>query len=187
MLRIVLIASVALLVMWHRKNLYGDGANWLATYVRTDTRVDSMLIGALFAIVYRHFRINQRLVSIGAWIGLLGILYYKFGSPPPDRFTIGFTRTAVFAGLCVLAAASGAWSMNKLLSSRPLVSLGRYSYGLYLYHHVVFLGVGRHMQQYGQSVRLVVGYGLSALFTFLSWRFVESRCLKFKSRFESPR
>jgi len=183
--KIAIIGSVALLVLWHRTNVYGDGANWLATYIRTDTRVDSMLIGALFAIVHRHFRIDQRVLGIAAWIGLLGILFYKFGSPPPDRFTFGFTRTSIFTGLCLLAAASGAWSMNKVLCWRPFAALGRYSYGVYLYHHMVFLGVGRHMPQYGQSIRLIVAYGLSALLTFLSWRFVESRCLKFKSRFEA--
>jgi peptidoglycan/LPS O-acetylase OafA/YrhL len=186
-IKIVLIAAIALLVMWHRTNIHGDGANWLATYIRTDTRVDSMLIGALFAIVYRHVRMDRRFVSIAAWICLAGIMFYKFGPPPADRFTIGFTRTSIFAGFCLLAAASGTWSFNKVLTWRPLTALGRYSYGLYLYHHVVFLGVGRHMPQYSQSIRLIVAYGLSALFTFLSWRYVEARCLKLKSRFETRR
>lgn len=183
--KLILVALLALAVTLHRINLYNDGANWLFVYIRTDTRVDSMLIGALFAIVFRYVRLKTRLVSIAAWSGLAGILYYKFADPPNDLFTIGFTRTAVFVGFCVLAAASGVWSFNKVLAWRPLAALGRYSYGLYLYHHVVFISVGRHMPQYSQLIRLILAYGLSALFTFLSWRYVEARCLKLKSRFET--
>jgi len=183
--KLILVALLALAVTLHRIDLYNDGVNWLFVYIRTDTRIDSMLIGAFFAIVFRYVRLDGRLVSIAAWGGLAGIIYYKFADPPNDLFTIGFTRTAVFVGFCVLAAASGVWSFNKVLTWRPLAALGRYSYGLYLYHHVVFLGVGRHMPQYSQSIRLIVAYGLSALFTFLSWRYVEARCLKLKSRFET--
>jgi len=183
--KLILVTLLALAVTLHRVDLYNDGVNWLFVYIRTDTRIDSMLIGAFFAIVFRYVRPNQRLVSIAAWGGLVGILYYKFADPPGDLFTVGFTRTAVFVGLCLLAAASGGWSMNKVLSWKPLAALGRYSYGMYLYHHVVFLGVGRHLSQFSQSFRLVVAYGLSALLTFLSWRFVESRCLELKSRFET--
>lgn len=182
--KILLVAILALVVAAHRIDMYNDGVNWLFVYIRTDTRIDSMLVGAAFALIFRYVRFDQRLVSILAWGGLAGILYYKFDEPPTDLFTVGFTRTAVFVGFCVLAAASGSWWINKLLSWRPLASLGRYSYGLYLYHHVIFLGVGRHMPQVNQSVRLIVAYGLTAFLTFMSWRFVESRCLKLKSRFE---
>ncbi len=182
--KLIIVAMLAVAVMMHRIGLYNEGVNWLFVYIRTDTRIDSMLIGAIFALIFRYIRLDERFISILAWGGLVGILYYKFADPPNDLFTIGFTRTAVFVGFCVLAAASGSWWINKLLSWRPLALMGRYSYGLYLYHHVIFLSVGRHMPEFSQSVRLIAAYGLSALLTFLSWRIVESRCLKLKSRFE---
>lgn len=181
----LVVASLALLVMLHRSELFNSGVNWLYVYIRTDTRVDSMLVGASFALVYRYTSINRRIIALAGWGGFFGILYYKFADPPSDLFTIGFTRTAVFAGFCILAAASGSWCVNCVLSWKPLTRLGRYSYGVYLYHHVVFLNVGRHMSQLSQSFRLLFAYGLSVLLTFLSWRLIESRSLKLKSRFES--
>lgn len=183
--KLLAIITAIVIIAARRIDLYQGGANWLFVYIRTDTRIDSMLVGAAFAIIYRYFSIRTAVTSLLASAGLIGIIYYKFASPPSDLFEIGFTRTAVFAGLGVLGAASGGWVFNRVLQWRPLVSLGKYSYGLYLYHHVIFLGIGRHMSQYPQSFRLFLGYGASALCTFLSWRLVESKCLRLKTRFES--
>ena len=185
-LKLLLIAGAIVIIAARRIDLYQGGVNWLFVYIRTDTRIDSMLVGAAFAIVYRYFSVRTAVSSVLATVGLIGIVYYKFASPPSDLFAIGFTRTAVFAGLSVLGAASGGWFFNRVLQWHPLVLLGKYSYGLYLYHHVIFLGIGRHMSQYSQSFRLLFGYALAALCTFLSWRLIESKCLRLRKRFESP-
>jgi len=194
-LQLGIIALAIAVIAQHRTTAYVNGLSWLHAYIRTDMRIDSMLVGAFFAILFRYIKVDRTLAWVAGTIGLAVICWYKFLAPlegmfgytPRDMYRFGFTRNAIMVGLCILAAMSSSWWINSVLSLKPLVVLGKYSYGLYLYHHIVFHAVMRHLAAHSQSFRLAVGYGLSALLTFLSWKLVEKPCLTLKKRFESPR
>ena len=81
---------------------------------------------------------------------------------------------------------------------RPLVRVGRVSYGIYIYHSVVpFRSVGGTAipALWGGSFNFALGYalgtvlnfGLTFLVAYLSWRFLEKPFLKLKTKFEAPR
>jgi peptidoglycan/LPS O-acetylase OafA/YrhL len=110
----------------------------------------------------------------------------------PFMQTVGFSLIALaFAGLLVrtLGAAPGS-AFRRALESRLLVSLGKYSYGLYLLHG---LGaeLGHHLffpDRYPGSFLLAqAGYWLAAigcswLLAFASWHGLEAPFQRLRSR-----
>ncbi len=183
---IPLILFASLVVMVHRTSLWNNGVSWLILYVRTDARVDSLLIGAMFAYVYRHYRVPSKILNWAASLCLVGLIYikYRFGSPPlqPFLFQEGFTVIAVLAGTIILAVAEGSWFANRVLISRPLTIIGKVSYGLYLWHLPIFVVLGRHVTSGPKPLRLLIGITLASVVTSLSWYFVEKPFLNIKNR-----
>ncbi len=183
---ISLTAIFAVFVTWHRLDLWNNGVSWLFLYVRTDARVDSLLIGATFAYVYRHYRVPPKILNLLATSSFIGFIYikYRFGSLPlhPFLFQGGFTVIAVLAGTIILAAAEGAWFANRVLISRPLTVIGKVSYGLYLWHLPVFFVLGRHVTSGPKPLRILIGIVIASAVTSLSWYFVEKPFLNIKNR-----
>ncbi|CAB4543149.1 unannotated protein [freshwater metagenome] len=181
-----LTALLAVVVTWHRFDLWNNGVSWLFLYVRTDARVDSLLIGASFAYVYRHYRVPPKILNLLATSSFIGFIYikYRFGSLPvhPFFFQGGFTVIAVLAGTIILAAAEGAWFANRILISRPLTIIGKVSYGLYLWHVPVFFVLGRHVTSGPKPLRILIGIVIASAVTSLSWYFVEKPFLNVKNR-----
>ena len=183
---VCLTAIFAVVVTWHRLDLWNNGVSWLLLYVRTDARVDSLLIGASFAYVYRHYRVPSKILNLLATSSFIGLIYikYRFGSLPlhPFLFPGGFTVIAVLAGTIILAAAEGAWFANRVLISRPLTIIGKVSYGLYLWHLPVFFVLGRHVTSGPKPLRILIGIVIASAVTSLSWYFVEKPFLNIKNR-----
>jgi len=171
-----------IVVAWHRREMWNDGVSWLFLYLRTDTRVDSLLMGALFAVVYRHVAIDPKTLNWLAMVGLVGILYIKYNPGDSFIFVGGFTLIAFLAGLVILSSADGSWWGNRLVSLAPFRLLGKVSYGLYLWHAFLFRVMARHVTSGPQSVRVLVALLLAAAFTALSWFLVERPFLGLKER-----
>ena len=177
-----LIAISIAVVAWHRDELWDQGVSWLDLYIRTDTRVDSLLVGALFALFYRHIRINRKVLSYSASIAFLGIVYIKYNYAGSFIYKGGFTVIALLAGMVILAAAENAWIGNSVLTWKPLAILGKVSYGLYLWHMLIFQVMGRHFTWGPKSVRIVIGIMIVSAVTAASWFFVEKPFLRLKDR-----
>jgi len=56
---------------------------------------------------------------------------------------------------------------------RPLVAIGRVSYGIYLWHLPLILGVQAELPDAGVGEQRAISLGLTALAVTLSWRLVE--------------
>jgi peptidoglycan/LPS O-acetylase OafA/YrhL len=183
---VFLTAIFAVIVAWHRLELWNHGASWRLLYVRTDARVDSLLIGASFAFVYRYYRVPSEILNFLATSSFIGLIYmtYRFGSVPlhPFLFQGGFTVIAVLAGTIILAATEGAWFANRILISRPLTIIGKISYGLYLWHLPVFVVLGRHVTSGPKPLRILIGIVIASAVTSLSWHFVEKPFLNIKNQ-----
>ena len=178
----VLSLAIAAIVV-HRINLWNDDIYWLFIYIRTDTRVDSLLVGALFAYVYRHYRVPSQVLNWAATLCFAGLMYIKYElDASPFIMKTGFTVIAVLAGIIILAAAEGAWFANRVLISRPLTIIGKVSYGLYLWHLPVFLILGRHVTSGPKPLRLLIGIIVASVVTVISWFFIEKPFLNLKNR-----
>ena len=150
-------------------------------YLGTDTRVAAILIGAALSVTMARFgrpsgvgarrTIHAVAVVAGVGVGLAWI-----GADGTDQWLYrgGFAALGIgVAALIASTAVGGGGPVTWLLARRPLVDLGRVSYGLYLWHWpvIVFLSPVRTGLD-GPALaglRLAVSMGL----TLLSYRLVE--------------
>lgn len=163
-------------------------------YFGSDTHAMGLWLGAAFAwalMLLRHGngrvsetqlmdRIHARWGRIGpiaAFVALLALLWMMrhIGQGAMSfRFAIASASTLSV----VLIAGSipfGSW-MQDLLVFRPLAMIGRYSYGIYLWHWPLWLLVRAVFPQWGARYAdrtLAVTVMLTAVFAVLSWMLFE--------------
>ena len=113
-----------------------DPADLARSYYGTDTRCQSLLVGAGLALVARHVR-------VGRWIPVLAIaaLAWLWATTSLEASWLyhgGFLLCAVLVAV-VIVAAMHPGPVRSLLSLRPLPQIGLISYGLYLWHWPVYV------------------------------------------------
>lgn len=114
-------------------------------YVATITRMDSLLMGALLAALLYRFRnlVNNwsKALFVLSGIAILAGLLITRNPDYSNRFfvTAGYTLLAVFfAAVIAIVIEEKNNLLKRSLNNRPLIFLGKYSYGLYVFHFPVF-------------------------------------------------
>jgi peptidoglycan/LPS O-acetylase OafA/YrhL len=136
------------------------------------TRAWELLIGGLLAFAPR--RQFSPLVADGAALAGLGLILasvFLFDSATP--FPSVYALVPTIGTALVIAFASPATLVGRLLSTRLMVGIGLVSYSAYLWHQplVVF---ARHIDLAGPSLVAQTALSLAAIpLAYLSWRFVE--------------
>jgi peptidoglycan/LPS O-acetylase OafA/YrhL len=187
--RIVIPAFIALIdiVIVQRIGLW-QIHGWLQPFTRTDARADSLLIGALLAWLWTRYSIPVGLVRRFGWVAIAALFVLVFAAGPAASQSFwyygGFTVFAVVTAVVILAVVDGHAPGTQFFTLRPLTALGRVSYGVYLWHLPIFVAVGYQGRNWPALMRLVVGLGLTAVATALSWRYVEQPASRLRKRFE---
>jgi peptidoglycan/LPS O-acetylase OafA/YrhL len=147
-------------------------------------------IGGLMALaVHRGIPISAGLWKILMVAGCGAFAVLKYGplyGLPPNRFG-PFFITIVSLGLCgVIATASVGWNnlAGRFLETRFLQKVGLLSYGIYLYHNLApivlgkilpFLWWGPYAESVPQiSVRIALTAALTWGMTLASWKYIET-------------
>lgn len=182
----------------------GDGQD-LRILQSTDTRIDSILYGALLAVALGSriagpvMRLLQPRAVFG--LGLLLLLTSFAYRAPLFRDSLRFTVQGIGLFLVVggsLFSLRLAW-VRRLLSLKPCLLLGRWSYSLYLWHSIVLLFVVAPFDPAGWEPALTYGMRdlewdligapittvLSIAVAWLSYRYVETPMLALRRRFGS--
>ncbi len=208
--RRLLQVAVALLIVGLASRLAVRGAlgNEEAAYMWTVCRVDALSFGALAAIAVRNPSMlawlvaRERVLLVASLAGLLILFGVTKGLPRVSFLeeSLGYTALALcFAGWLLAAVvrhvrADGA---GGVLTLRPLREVGKYSYGMYVFHLPLHLLAGQRLL--GGSVSdasLPVGLGYFAGATlatfaaaFVSYHLLERHFLQLKRYFvaEAPR
>ena len=167
----------------HAARVY-DAKGWFEVYLRTDTRVSSLLFGVFGAFVWLGYR--NRLPRILAVLSIVAvgvqILIVTRGRADGSFMWKGGMALFDLASLAlVLSLAYACCPLVRILELSPLRWLGKISYGLYLWQLPVILMFKRHGLTLDWRLRLllapIIVVGLSAL----TWYFFERPLMK--SRF----
>ena len=147
-----------------------------------------MLVGALLAQLWVRRKVPTRGLSLAAWPTLVvyGFLATN-GASKRFLYNGGFTLVALAVAVMILALLESNWSFARVLCLPPLRTVGRVSYGLYIWHLAVFQAVVHYGTNWSSTTRLVTGLGVTAAACWLSWTFVEQPFLRWKARLEPGR
>jgi peptidoglycan/LPS O-acetylase OafA/YrhL len=159
--------------------------------------LDTLLIGAILALLLRG-DLPKRWQRGSRWlfIAAIGALAIGFTLDPAGSGrwmpTIGFTLIAMAAAGLIGWATIPDSAVFRLFTMRPLMILGRYSYGFYVYHLLFAAGWAAltailtrrlHSAMAASAIVLVVNFIVTFLVAKGSYDLVEVRFLKGKQRF----
>lgn len=184
--------------------------NGIAAYTLLPARLDSLALGALLALLVRTGPSTIDLRRGGVWllgtgtVGLIGLstlghLHGWGGLLPPlhyDVQVVGYSLIAVaFGGVLLLALTAAPGSrLDRLLATRFLQSLGKYSYALYLFHVPLRNIIRERVRDAGglpriggselpaQILLFVVAIGITWCLAVVSWHFFEKHWLRLKDQ-----
>jgi peptidoglycan/LPS O-acetylase OafA/YrhL len=167
-------------------------ASFFRIYYATDTRIDAILVGCALALAVREVRLQGlwRRLESSAWFPPLALLATLATLAGVTQYrwcieTFGYTVMAMASGTLLLAIflQPQCW-IARLLATRPLVGLGRISYGVYLIHAPLLAGLEvklRFSAQYIEPARYLPVLGLLTVGSIgaaaLHYRAVERRFL----------
>lgn len=202
--RVCLGFMVAALVL--RIFLVANGASLFAVYLQTPCKMDTFAAGAWLACAV-HAGELASLVRPARWVALGGVVFlailggtaFQRGQwyPYDDAFmrTLGLSMLwAFFGSLLVLALAAKQQSVTgRFFSSAPLRWLGKYSYGIYVFHGLLAPlvvawvlartdGVGAFLQSLAY---ILTSSTLAILVAWCSWHLYERHWLRLKRFFPS--
>jgi len=159
--------SLADQVYWATRNV--DRA-----YYGTDTRLYQLLAGALLTAVFALTtrRLAPRVAHAIAVVGLVGLLVVASGlvDLTPSWRGIGAMATSVLVLGGIAQAAEG--PLSRMLSVRPMVYLGRISYGTYLWHWPVIVAL-RTVLHTGPLPVAALAFGIATGLAALSYELLE--------------
>lgn len=141
-------------------------------YQGTDTRAVAFLLGAAMACrgwppPSLRARTMARLLPIVGYSGLVAASIWL----PGDRRWVFVGPLIGMSMVGVALVVHAATKSDRLLNSRPLRSLGRWSYGIYLFHWpLVVCDVGEERSPF---VRFIVVSAISVVLAAVSYRYVE--------------
>ena len=116
---IALVAGVVAVVLW-RAHLWSVGTWWQRLAVRTDTRVDALLVGALLAVLWVGGMTPRRWVKEAAWIGVaFGVWFVATSDITDDPFGYkgGLTIFAFAIAAIILAVLEGGWAGTRFFDA----------------------------------------------------------------------
>jgi peptidoglycan/LPS O-acetylase OafA/YrhL len=147
--RFFLVASIGALasaaLMWALFVPYEDPSR---VYFGTDTRAAGLLIGVALAFLWQPWRFAGKLGTRGtvllnvagfAALGGLTMLLLRMGEYDLFLYRGGFFTVSMLTAAVIAVTVHPQGALNPVLGNRPLVWVGKRSYGLYLYHWPVFI------------------------------------------------
>lgn len=168
-------------------------------YMATFSRMDALSVGAIIAILIRKrpawlekYTFPVFMVSLVALLATMLIL----------RAVLFLRLAPVYTLIDILAGCLLIFMLNrrKFFILRPLYHpvfsfLGKYSYGIYIYHYLVFRIMEYHFlpklalfsgtREITLIINGIIAFAISILISILSYRFIEQPFLKLKKFFSN--
>lgn len=172
----------------------------IAGYALMPCRMDALAMGGIIALLFRtgdrprtsHARLAF-LVGLVVSSALFSAAFWRHPEATaydPWMRSLGYSAVDfTFASLLCLVLLTPSGRLAGFLRLRPLVYTGQIAYGLYLLHEPASWAARKLLGNIETYSALSVPMTLAASFATagLSWRFLESPFLAFKSRFQTPK
>ena len=168
-------------------------------YTFTPCRIDTLAVGALLAVLVRArpdaaLRVARWMIAIGApaVLAIAGLAHgLDFDAPLVQ--TAGFTALAILFGGIIVGAAHSRGRATRVLAHPALALVGRYSYGMYVFHFLLMpvyfriYDVHAVSAAIGSPVLALVGFtivvfALTLAAATVSWVILEKPLLALKDR-----
>jgi peptidoglycan/LPS O-acetylase OafA/YrhL len=189
----VLIAG-AIVIAIYRATHVGIYSNYRINF-GLDTRMDSLMTGAALAYFVRTLpggklpdsmsKILGRVLAPVGFIGLFAVINTVTWFSP----WMGWIGYVLVGGASVLVVADLVIGRHSLLAAplatRPMVFIGKISYGLYLLHLPIYFMIEKLLPTASLPVRLSLKVTISISIATISFYLYEKRFLRLKDRFES--
>ena len=168
----LLAASAVGVMIWRAVVL--EDAGWWEASLRTSTRVDGLLVGALAAILWRSGpRLRQTgYFAVAGTIAMVVLIGANFESATSYLGLLG-AGFAVATMAAVLGLASDRGATARVLGWRPLRMLGGVSLAVYLWHLPIFYAFARWGRDWGWPVRVLMAMLVLGVAVAATRRFVE--------------
>jgi peptidoglycan/LPS O-acetylase OafA/YrhL len=183
--------------------VHGSGWPVGSAFRVTPGRLDGLALGALLAVAFRDPAGRALAARAWPWAAALGaIAFAAVGAPlgfdmhrAPLEIWSHTALAVAFGGLlagAVAGEASGS-RLARVLSAAPLRALGRVSYGVYVWHYFVHVGLLRAIRarpaggallatRAGYLAYAAFGVTVSVGLAWASYHLLEKRCLALKDR-----
>lgn len=200
-LLLVLVGALLILVIWLRIWLWLnniEALNYFNPY--TFTRIDGICIGCMLALIKAiNFNIIRKYSTLFVLIlSILNFIFYFLNKAHSFSFPyfpfFGFTSFAiVFAFLVYEAITEKNKLINFIFTLSPLRFFGKISYGFYVFHWPIYLGLfpkisfllNKKMDMeisYAQIISAIIATSLGLLVSVISYYSFEMKFLKLKNR-----
>ncbi|HEV2275809.1 MAG TPA: acyltransferase [Acidobacteriaceae bacterium] len=180
------------LVLWVMGSRHADVDRtiWYNSFVQFQMFGGGLLLSLLM---------NGRSPNIRGWVrpfllasgyGCWLLACFVYGAKQIGPAVSGFDMVAGYGVACAgcVLVIVGMLGIDQRWLPRPLIWLGRVSFGLYVYHEIavkIAFSLFRSFHGYEHFILTVVGGGiLTVIFAALSYRFLELPFLRMKQRFE---
>ncbi len=163
-------------------------------------RADAILLGVILGLVYKEAFFAQ-IKAHAKWLALVGVALLAFWSFWKDlSWPQSFRGQAIAIPLANFTAVAvviyvmedNSW-LSRICSFQWIGWMGRMSYSLYIFHftfahwfwNVVIPDLSKHMPHtFAVLLSNLLAFSLTLSLSMLSYRFIETPCLKIKQRFK---
>ena len=184
---------------------FSAGLRWPVLYTSSLTRLDTFAAGAIAAYAFafgdpdrdrRWFRIAFRISAALAAAILVVLGGYDIVRSEVHLSVMPILAVLFGSGIYLAAVADPRWLSTRVLASRILVFFGKYSYGLYVYHWVVWNLVLEFLRQHRiatTDVRLfaiaacVATNAITVALAIPTYHWLELPCLNLRPRVSAAR
>ena len=173
-----------------RAMLWAPGGEAARAYNGLDTRAESLLIGALAAILlFSGVASRAILTRIGraGWMPSLGIVAFGIATctwNAKGLYHGGGTLFALAVVVVVIALVTEAsTALSRVFACSALVWVGKISYGLYLYHYPIFQSSTLAAMKLSGTGKLLIAAILTLAVATISFYLLERPLLQLKAQF----